>query len=288
MSGPCYTGPVNLTFPSHEVLELIARGIRETRISLAWSQRELSARSGVPQSRISRIERALEPNVPLSVIDRLLASMGARYRFTIEPPLIEPRQVDLVHARCSAHAGRRLGAAGWLVAREVEIGDGRSRGWIDLLAFDPRSRWLLVIEIKTELHDIGRIERNLNWYQRESWSAARRLGWQPRQTATALLVLMSDANDRVLAANRMLMATAFPSRTRTLRAVVQRMVEPTQTRYLAMLDPRSRATNWVRPTRIDGRYSDPPYRDYIDAIRVLDPAVVPRRPDPWPDQSTRT
>ena len=252
-----------------EVLRLIARAERETRLALGWSQRELSARSGVPQSAISRIERAVQRDLRLSAVDRLLTSMGVRYRLTVEPPTIEARQVDLVHARCSAYVGRRLLSAGWLVAREVEVGDGRSRGWIDLLGFDPESGWSLMIEVKTELHDAGRIERTMNWYQRESWAAARRLGWRPRRVAGALLVLMSAANDRFLAANRPLASAAFPGRARAFGAVARRNAEPAETRYLAMIDPRSRAIGWVRPTRIDGRYTSPPYADYVDAARRL-------------------
>ena len=269
VSGACYTDAMDPRDPLDEVLRLIARCARETRLGLGWSQRELGARSGVPQSEISRIERALRHDLRLNSVDRLFTSMGVRYRLTVEPPTIEPRQVDLVHARCSAYVGRRLLAAGWLVAREVEVGDGRSRGWIDLLAFDPATGWMLVIEVKTELRDAGQIERTMNWYQREAWAAARRLGWRPRRVAGALLVLMSAANDRFLAVNRPLVAAAFPARARAFSAVVRRLAEPAETRYLAMIDPRSRATGWVRPTLIDGRYSSPPYADYVDAARQL-------------------
>jgi hypothetical protein len=138
---------------------------------------------------------------------------------------------------------------------------------------------LLVIEIKSEFHDVGRIERTMNWYRREAWAAARRLGWKPRHVSTVLLALMSESNDRFLAANRLLMAAAFPARAREFGSVARRAAEPIETRYLAMVDPRSRAINWVRPTRIDGRYSDPPYRDYIDAVRLLEPRARPRRAD---------
>ncbi len=47
------------------------------------------------------------------------------------------------------------------------------------MAFDPRTRTLAVIEIKTQLDDLGQIERTLAWYEREAWAAARRLGWRP-------------------------------------------------------------------------------------------------------------
>jgi hypothetical protein len=57
---------------------------------------------------------------------------------------------------------RRLEAAGWLVVREVRIESGRYLGWIDLLAFDPVTKTLLVIEIKTRLDDLGDLERTLD------------------------------------------------------------------------------------------------------------------------------
>lgn len=76
------------------------------------------------------------------------------------------RQHDTVHAICSGYVDRRLHRAGWTVAREVEIVHGRSHGWIDLLAFEPTTRTLVVIEVKTRLDDIGGLERQAAWYVR--------------------------------------------------------------------------------------------------------------------------
>ena len=204
---------MNETPASERLGEVLARTVRTTRLRLRWTQRELSRRSGVTQSQISRIERLKLPDVRLATIDRLLAAMGVRYRVSIDLPWLDQQaQDDFVHALCSGHVGRRLTPDGWLIAREVEIGDGRSRGWIDMLAFHPASGWLLVIEIKTEIRDVGRIERSMNWYQREAVAAAKRLGWRPRRTGKALLVLLSTANERTLGLNRDLLANAFPQR----------------------------------------------------------------------------
>ena len=65
--------------------------------------------------------------------------------------------------------------------REVEVVHGRSHGWIDLLAFDPRTG-RLVVEIKTRLDDVGAIERQLGWYRRMAPAIARAQGWEVRQT----------------------------------------------------------------------------------------------------------
>ncbi|HEX3428598.1 MAG TPA: helix-turn-helix domain-containing protein [Candidatus Limnocylindrales bacterium] len=252
-----------------QVLSSLADAVRTERLKRGWSQRELSRRTGVPQSRISLIERTRIDDVRLSTIERLMAPMGARYWLAIDVPGIAPRrQGDLVHSLCSAHVERRLKAAGWLVAREVEIGGDRSRGWIDLLTFEPVTATLCVIEVKSEIHDVGAIERTMNWYRREAWVAARRLGWRPKIAGAALLVLQSAANDRLISVNRDVFGSSFPVRSDALRAAILRTAPLPNESGLAMIDPRSRRSNWLRPTRIDGRRSAAPYVDYIDFVRL--------------------
>jgi len=95
----------------------------------------------------------------------------------------------------SAHAVRRLRSSDSATASEVEVGGDRSRGWIDVLAFHPETGTLLVIELKTEIHDLGQIERSLGRYKREAFAAARRLGWRPKRATGCLLLLASRAND---------------------------------------------------------------------------------------------
>jgi transcriptional regulator with XRE-family HTH domain len=253
------------------ILVLLGDVVRTTRLRLGWTQRELSRRSGVPQSQISQLERHRISDVRLTDVDSILVALGVRYRLILDPPIVEARmQADLVHARCSAHVERRLQAAGWRTAREVEIGSDRSRGWIDLLAWHPGSRVLLVVEIKSEIHDLGAIERTMNWYEREAWAAARRLGWLPRRVGSALLVLQSEANDRTIAINRDVLAAAFPQRADALARVVGGATDKADGRTLAMIDPRSRRVRWLRQTRVDGRRTAAPYADYIDAVRTIE------------------
>jgi hypothetical protein len=137
----------------------------------------------------------------------------------------------------------------------VEIGGDRSRGWIDLLAFETATRILLVIEVKTELHDLGALERTMNWYEREAPWAARRLGWNPHRVIGLLAFLATDANDEGLKTNRAVFDEAFPLRTRVLMELVAGSLRGplVGSRGVAMVDPRSRRRDWLRSTRIDGR-----------------------------------
>ena len=214
---------------------------------------------------IARIEGA-SVNISIDVAARACDALGIQVDWAFRTPFVIARQRDAAHARCSGYVERRLVAAGWLVAREVEIVHGRSHGWIDLLAFDPRSRTLLVIEIKTELEDFGRIERTVAWYEREAWSSARRLGWRPIRTATWLLILATEANDERLRANRDLLAAAFPGRAADGQALLAGHAV-TVPRTLAMIDPRSRRRESLLRSRIDGRRSLAPYPDYAGFMR---------------------
>ena len=130
---------------------------------LGWTQQELAQRAHMSQGTVSAIENGRVSNLTFSRAERLLAAMGTRLVASVDAPFLgdRQRQREPAHARCSAHVASRLRRAGWQVATEVEVGGDRSRGWIDVLAFHPATGWLLVVEIKTEIRDLGGIERFL-------------------------------------------------------------------------------------------------------------------------------
>lgn len=272
--------PIRRTTPTRTTVERIAAAVVEIRTTLGWSQRELSRRSGVPQSTMSRIETGKQPDVSLLTATHLLEAMGARLRFEIDAPFLgeRRRQLDPAHARMSGHIARRLERLDSRVVTEVEVGGDRSRGWIDLMAFNPANGHLLVVEIKTEIHDLGQIDRTLGWYEREAWPAARRLGWRPVSLTGCLLLLMTDENDAAVGFNREGLRRLFPVRAAALHGILgaDGRAPPGRTRALAMVDPRSRRQTWLRPTRDEGRRTPAPYADYADFMRAT--VAVGRRP----------
>jgi hypothetical protein len=217
---------------------------------------------------IARIESATV-NVSLDVAARVCNALGVQVDLVFRTPFIVDRrpQRDAAHARCSAYVQRRLETAGWLVEREVEIVHGRSHGWIDLLGFEPRCLTLLIVEIKTETEDLGRIERTLAWYRREAWASARRLGWRPVRTATWLLVLATEINDERIRVNRDTLAAAFPGRVAEAEATLAGYGANPPPAALALIDPRSRRRAWLIRSRIEGRRSLAPYPDYAGFMR---------------------
>ena len=248
---------------------------RDTRTRLRLTQQQLANSVGLSRGYIAKVERGCA-NPSVELIERIAHVLELEIELVARAPVIigGGRQRDFVHARCSAHVDGRLRGAGWLTAREVEIVHGRSHGWIDLLAFDPKTGTLIVIEFKTRLDDLGAVERQLGWYERSAFGIAAELGWHPRRVVVWLLVLASDEVEGVLRANRDLMARSFPIRAREMSGLLDGASQPGRGRGIALIDPTSKRRNWLGPSRIDGRRSPSPFTDYGDAARRL---AVPSR-----------
>jgi len=245
--------------------------VQSLRTTIGWSQRELGRRAGVSQSMVCLVELGSLPDLTFSTAATLVGAMGGRLSVDVDAPYLgdRERQRDPAHAALSAHIIGRLRRAGWDVRTEVEVGADRSRGWIDVLAVHRVSGVMLVIEIKTEIRDLGQIERSLGWYEREAWAAARRMGWRPSRAIGCLLLLATDANDARVDANRTSIQAGFPLRARDLAPIVAGEAVPReQGRAIAMVDPRSRRRAWCGALRLDGRRSPAPYLDYARFMRA--------------------
>jgi transcriptional regulator with XRE-family HTH domain len=255
----------------HEPVTVVGEAVRILRTTIGWSQRELARRAGVSQSMVCVVERGSLPDLTFSTAAALVTAMGGRLVINVDAPYLgdRERQRDPAHAMLSAHVVGRLRRAGWEVRTEVEIGGDRSRGWIDVLAVHVPSGIMLVIELKTEIRDLGQIERSLGWYEREAWAAARRVGWRPRRVIGCLLLLATEANDARVDANRASIQAGFPLRARDLALIVAgEAASREQGRAIAMVDPRSRRRAWCGALRLDGRRSPAPYLDYASFMRA--------------------
>lgn len=255
--------------PSH-LRVTFARLCLDTRTMLDITQQTLADAVGVSRPYIAAIESG-RANPSLELVARVAERLGIELDLAARQPWVIARpQHDLVHARCSGYIHRRLRSAGWEVRREVEVVHGRSHGWIDLLAFDPRTGTLLIVEVKTRVDDLGAIERQFSWYERSARGLARDLGWLPDRLAGWLVALASDEVDKAIRANADALAAAFPMRATDMHDVLNGRPQPTlPSRGLALIDPSSRRREWLVKSRSDGRRTPAPYRDYADAARRL-------------------
>ena len=194
--------------------------IREARLLVGGSQRQLAAAAGTSQPTISRIERGQATVLDLAVVARVLEALGMRATLHVDARHLADRrrQRDAVHAWVNGYLARRLDRLGWLTGTEARIGREAPRGWIDLVAYRPADRSMFIDETKTDLPDVGGLQRSLSFYERAAWDVARERGWAPRRIVVAAIMLDSEAIAGRVAANRDLLRNAFPGDVAALSA----------------------------------------------------------------------
>ena len=250
----------------------LAELVREARLLLGLTQRGLAASAGTSQTMISRIENARSDALDLIVVERLLRAIGATMSLGVSARHLEDRrrQRDAVHARLNGYVARNLERDGWQPATEVWIGDAAPRGWIDLLAYREADRSLLVEETKTDIPDMGALQRSVAFYEREAAGVARRLGWRPKRVVVFVVALDSEVIHRRIAENRDLVTRAFPSPVDVTAAWLADPSRPVPRGWtLGTADPASRRAAWLRPTLLGNRRARPAYTSYADAAAHL-------------------
>ncbi|HEY7599083.1 MAG TPA: helix-turn-helix transcriptional regulator [Candidatus Limnocylindrales bacterium] len=251
----------------------IGQLIRTTREALGWSLRELGRRAGVSASQVCRIENDQVEGLSFEVAARLLSALGVKVEIGFQRPAVlgDVRQRDAAHARCVAFVAGRLRRLAWLVETEVLIARDGAFGWIDVLAYRPSDRTQLVIEVKTQLPDIGAAMRQVAWYERNSRWAARDRRWVARRTLSALLVLATHENVVRLAANRDLLRGTFslpaPRLQRTIAGGTDYL---TELRGLALIDPLKGGATWLMRSPLDGWSATPDHADYRSFVAAMD------------------
>src|SRR5690606_18288217 len=115
----------------------------------------LAARAGVGRRAVSLLETGHAGALRLREVEAIIVALGGRLdmRLLWNGPELD-RLLDEAHAALGASVKRRLERWGWLVRVEVSYSHFGERGRIDLLAFHPAPRVLLVIELKSELVDV--------------------------------------------------------------------------------------------------------------------------------------
>lgn len=246
--------------------------VRDTRLVIGWSQDELADLSRTSQTKIHRMETDKRAAFDLDTLDRVMVQLGLRVTLEVDGIHVAERreQRDAVHAAIVAVLARRLRRAGWEVATEVATGGTAPTGWIDLIAFRASDAALLVIEVKTAIPDVGALQRQVGFYEREAPWAARRMGWLPETSAVAVVCLDSAQVRDTLERNRSHLVAEFPVTPDRLVAWVRGPGTPAPAgKAMLTMDMRRRQGLGLASTILHGRRSIPAYRDYADAAAAL-------------------
>lgn len=187
--------------------EEIGRSVRALRHRRGWRQIDLSGRAGRPRSALVDLEAGRLGGLKLDTIRAFSDALGARLTLTFTSGAGDPRLlIDAGHAFLQDHWKRTLERWDWLVRAEVSFNRYGERGRIDLLAYHPALRLLVVIEIKTVLWDLQELLGSLDVKVRVAPFAARDFGWIPRTTLPAIVLASGTTVRRRLSEHASLFA----------------------------------------------------------------------------------
>ena len=125
-----------------------------------------------------------------------------------------------------AMAGLFDSLTGWVVVHEASFSIYGERGVIDILAWHPARRCLLIVELKTELVDVNDLLATMDRRRRLATRIALERGWRPRIVATWVVVADTRTNRRRLAIHRTVLRNAFPADGRAIRGWLRDPSEP--------------------------------------------------------------
>lgn len=203
----------------------IGLGIRELRIRRAWRQADLASAAGISRGTISRIERGHLESVTLGALRRICRALDAYLDQRLRHPELD-RLINRHHSAMHEAIARLLGAAdGWVFGPEVSFSIYGERGVIDVLAYHPSRRIVLVIELKSDIVDVQDLIGSVDRKRRLALKIARQRGWLADAAAVWVVVADSRANRARVGQHASVLRAAFPS---DGRAMAGWLADPTR------------------------------------------------------------
>jgi len=195
--------------------------IRTARLRKGWRQQDLAMTGHVSRATISRVERGHLGSLPLDIVRAICA--GLDIRLELEPRWRGgdlARMLNRRHSALHESVTRALAAAfpEWEIAPEVSFSIYGERGVIDLLMWHPGRRALLVIELKTDIVDVGEMLGTLDRKRRLAWRIAEEKGWEPLTVSAWIVVAGSRTNERRISEFHAMLRSAYPADGRQMRA----------------------------------------------------------------------
>jgi len=135
------------------------------------------------------------------------------------------RAGDLDRLLNSPHSQLQWSVAGWFAAElpewilvpEVSFAFYGERGIVDILAWHPAHRALLIIELKTDIVDVNELVGTMDVRRRLARRIALERGWDAITISTWVIVAGGRTNQARLGAHRVMLRNAFPIDGRTMR-----------------------------------------------------------------------
>jgi transcriptional regulator with XRE-family HTH domain len=176
--------------------------IHEARLALGLSQARVALAAGVPQTRLSRIERHMQPSASLRDLACILTVLGLELSARAYPggtPIRDAAQRALLD-RLRARSASTLR---WRFEVPIPI-PGDQRAWDATIEESGGTR--VAVEAETRLRDLQALQRRVALKFRDD----------PSVTAVVLLVSETRANRRVIRDQPTALAADFPEGARSI------------------------------------------------------------------------
>ena len=192
--------------------------IRAVRIRRGIRQRDVAEQAGVSQSQVSRIERGDLGPATYQSIRKVAAAVGVHVALTPRWRGVElAKLLDERHVAIVQQVVARLADLGWEVRPELTFAVGRETGSIDIFAWLPAYRAVLVIEVKSLVPDMQAMLSAIDRKRRLANTLARQLGWQPSLVGTVLVLPDEGQARNAVERYRAILDASFPARTVAVR-----------------------------------------------------------------------
>lgn len=194
------------------------RGVRALRIRRRWRQADLAVAARVSRSKVARIEVGHVEGMPTRDLERVAQALGARVdlRLSWNGEALD-RLLDGEHARLVDVVAATLRLAGWEVVLEATFWIRGERGSIDVLAWHPSARVVLIVEVKSVVPDQQSMLASLDRKVRLGAAIAHERGWNAAAVGKLLVVRDTRTARRRVAALAETYAIAFPARFAAIR-----------------------------------------------------------------------
>jgi transcriptional regulator with XRE-family HTH domain len=197
----------------------VGSAIRSVRVRRRLRQIDVAALAGVSDSLISRIERGHLDEMTVGSIRAVAAALEiridltARWRAGDLDRLLNARHSEL-HELVARRFAKQL--PDWVLQPEVSFAIYGERGIIDILAWHPRLRALLVIELKTDVADVNELVGTVDRKGRHAIRIAIDRGWirprdPPPTVSIWVIVANGHTNRRRIQAHGSMLRAAFLS-----------------------------------------------------------------------------
>jgi transcriptional regulator with XRE-family HTH domain len=192
----------------------VGRVVRDVRISRNLRQEDVAKKAGTSCESVSRLERGLVDGMTVGTLRAISKAMDMPSIVSIwwRGPEID-RLRDKDHAQLVEAVATLLVEAGWRFEPEYTSNFYGDRGSVDVLAWHPARRALLIGEVKTKIWDLQDMLTALGTKERlVPMMVARDRGWRAESVGVVLAMPEVSTHRHHIEEHGATFAAAFPDR----------------------------------------------------------------------------